>query len=417
MELKKQVTLNAFSAFANMFIQWLISVALVRLGGFADAGVFSLAMSVSAVFNAVANYNIRGYQISDANGQFAQKQYLWARVGTIAASFVLCGAYFAVDAVYDPASRAATWVYLLYVDCNMFSDVLFGTLQLKNKLYVNAYSNLLKGVLCAASFLGSYALRGDLLFSLLCMTAANALAMLLYDLPHYFGEEKHAFRLRRADLPAIARILVLCFPLMISSMLPMITTALPRRTITLYYGEAALGIFSSLFTPTVVITTLMPAVIQGLVPVIAAHWQNREKRAFAALTAKCFAGILAFTLFAMLCALIAGRPVMRLLFGEEILPYFGLLYLAIFVSGLCAMRSCGNGVLVCMRKTCTVTVSAALELLVAVAFSGVLIRHNGIFGAALALLAAYGGNLLFQLAAIAWFSKRQFVQAGSEGSK
>ena len=83
MNIKEQGALYSVSTVVLMFAQWLISVLLVRLGSFEDAGLFSLAMSIANVFGAVATYGIRKVQVSDIDQQYTQKRYLAAREETM----------------------------------------------------------------------------------------------------------------------------------------------------------------------------------------------------------------------------------------------------------------------------------------------------------------------------------------------
>ena len=124
---QKKITINAIGSIVSMLGQWLISVLLVRMGGYADAGVFSLAMSMSNVFNAIANYGIRNYQVSDARRDFSQWQYLWARTAAIALSFAVCGVYLLASAGYSSGERLAIGLYLVYSNINIFGDTLLGT--------------------------------------------------------------------------------------------------------------------------------------------------------------------------------------------------------------------------------------------------------------------------------------------------
>ena len=45
--------------------QWLVTVLVTKLGGFGDAGVLSVAMSVSATFQTLAMFGMRNFQVSD----------------------------------------------------------------------------------------------------------------------------------------------------------------------------------------------------------------------------------------------------------------------------------------------------------------------------------------------------------------
>lgn len=64
MKTEKRAVICSFGGAFLMFTQWLIAVLLARLGGFADAGVFSLAMSSSNVFTFFGSYGMRNDQVS-----------------------------------------------------------------------------------------------------------------------------------------------------------------------------------------------------------------------------------------------------------------------------------------------------------------------------------------------------------------
>ena len=74
MNLKQKMFLNTVGTVVLLFAQWLISVLIVRMGGYDDAGTFSLAMSVSNIFAFLANYGIRNYQVADSRNRFTQQQ-------------------------------------------------------------------------------------------------------------------------------------------------------------------------------------------------------------------------------------------------------------------------------------------------------------------------------------------------------
>lgn len=408
MDIKTQITINSIGNVVLMLAQWLISVLLVRMGGFADAGVFSLAMTIANVFGAIANCGVRNYQVSDAGNQFMQKEYLWTRICTAAVSFVICCVYLAFDSTYTVFHKLAILLYLLYINLNMLSDVMYGSLQMKGRLYLNGYSSIIKGCACLTVFLLSYLLKHSLLLSLLLMALADAGVVAFYDFKHYVAEEKQGICFSGAVFRPVVQVIKAGAPLMVSSLISYTITAVPRRAIQRLLGEKYLGYYSSLFTPSVIITTLMPAIVLGIMPSIAKYWSTGEKKLFARQVAGCFAGITGFTLLALFCALLAGKPVIRIAFGSEILPYFDLLYIAIIVSGLSALKSCGDSVLVCMRKTKAVTAAAAADLIAVALLTNTLVLRGDIKGAAWVLLVGHGFHLVIDLGIILWFCKKHF---------
>ena len=417
MSFYKQVSINSIGMVAFLLAQWLISVLLVRMGGFADVGVFSLAMSVANIFSTIANFGIRNYQISDAGNRFTQKQYLLAKFTATAISFAAFGIYLLIDTSYSAQNRWAILLYLLYQNLSTISEVMLGSLQLRNKLYLSGCTALIKAVLCFFAFISSYALWKNLLLSLGLMSAASILAVVTFDMKWYANEHMLEKSAISDDLSNVCRVIRSCFPLMVSSMLPYISTAVPRRAILVRFGETYLGYYSSLFTPTVIITTVVPAVLLGIVPKMAEAWTRGEKRKFGRQLMACAGGIVFFTATAFLCAVIAGKPVIKVVFGEEILQYYNLLYIAIAVSGLAALKSVGDSALLCMRRTGMVTFCSATETAVIIALADGFVSSMGINGAAYVMLVGYGVHLLLQTAVIISKTRRHVIYGKGKHNK
>ena len=396
MDYRKQAAINSVGSIVLMFGQWLISVLIVRMSGYEDAGIFSLAMTVSNVFSFFANYGLRNYQVSDVAGRYTQGQYILTRLLTSVASVVGCGAYLLVAGGYSAVERWAILLYLLYSNVNVISDTLLGSLQLHDRLYINGYSNTMRGAVCFAAFVGSYLGGHNLLVSLGIMALATLLLTAAYDW-RCFCQVEALGPWKQEDGRAAFRLLKVCFALMLSNIFPVITTALPRRSIQKLAGTEQLGYFSSIFTPTVLITTLVPAIIIALVPKMAKAWNEKNRRELLSLVGQTYGFTIAFVLLAELAALVAGRFVMQLIFGPEILQYYGLLYWAILATGINALTSCGNGLLIAVGSNRTVALGAAAALAATACLSDVLVRQQGIAGAAYVLTAAYLLQVLVQL--------------------
>lgn len=395
MDFRKQAAINSVGSVVLMLGQWLISVLLVRMSGYEDAGIFSLAMTVSNVFGFFANYGLRSYQVSDVQGRFTQGQYLLTRVITSVLSVGACAVYLLVAGGYSPVERWAILLYLLYSNVNVISDTMLGTLQLHDRLYINGYSNILRGAVCFAAFVGTYLAVHNLLISLGVMALGSLVLTVAYDWRCARRVETLA-PWNRADGKAVAQILRICFALMLSNIFPVITTALPRRAIQKLAGTEQLGYFSSIFTPTALITTLVPAIIIALVPKLADAWTHHRRRDLLCLVGQMYAFTLAFVLVAELAALVAGRFVMQLIFGEGILQYYSLLYWAILATGINGLTYCGNVVLIAVGSNRAVAVGSGAAMVVTIGLVDTLVRMQGMNGAAYMLAFAYALQVVIQ---------------------
>lgn len=415
MDFRKQAAINSVGSVVLMFGQWLISVLLVRMSGYEDAGVFSLAMTVSNMFTFFANYGLRNYQVADVKGTYTQIQYLLARFCTSAAALAACTVYLMLVTNYTTAERWAVLCYLLYSLCNIISDILFGALQLQGRLEINGYSNVIRGALCFVAFIASYAVCHQMVLSLLVMVVVDVVWSGVYDWRHFLQTEKLK-RPGSRDLLQCGHLLRACFTLMISSLLPVITTALPRLSIKCLAGTEQLGYFSTIFTPTVLMTTLVPSIIIVMVPKMAKSWNEGRRGDYLKFAGQNYLISVAFVALAEIAALLVGRPVMRLVFGAEILEHYSLLYWAILATGLNLMVSCGNSALISIHSNTEVAIAAALALGFTAGFSGPLVRAFGITGAAYVLAAAYFLQALFQTAVIlykVWYKEAPRRQPGN----
>ena len=376
MNLKQKMFLNTVGTVVLLFAQWLISVLIVRMGGYDDAGTFSLAMSVSNIFAFLANYGIRNYQVADSRNRFTQQQYLWARLITCTLSFLTASIYLTIGR-YTAEEKGAIFMYLVYSNVNVISD----TMQVHNKLECSGYSNMMRGVCCFIGFIGVYALSTNLIASLTAMVFSSLGVTMAYDLPRYFNYEK----LRGKWIAGKeGQILKDCFPLMIANVLPIVITAFPRILINQKLGSTELGYFSSIFTPTVLITTLVPTAVLSVIPRMAEFWSKGERK-----------------LFGQLCvAALCGKTILVLLFGQEIAPYSPLLCVAIATTVLNAFISCGNAVLLVMGERKTIMKAALIGLVVILLLTNALIDTYAVYGAAYALIFAYGVEVLWQFKGI-----------------
>lgn len=395
----KKTAIHSIAMVVLFFAQWLISMILVRIGGYYDAGVFSLAMTVSNVFTYIANFGIRSYMLTNSREKYRQQHYQSAALISIAGSFLLCIGYLLIAGQYTRIEAEAILFYLIYSNSIACSEIMFGRLQLAGHLEINGKSNLVRAAVCFAAFIGSFLIIHQVALSLIFMAGAAILVCVLFDGTCYrriTGENFFAFR---PDFRCGVKILASCIPIMLTNVIPLLTTAIPRTTIQKELGTELLGYFATIFTPTVLITVLVPTVMQALLPSLSENWEN-NRRLLKKQILKGYLFIPLLAAVALVLALLAGKPVMALLFGEGILPFFSLLYWAILTTCVNAAVMIGNNILIAIHKNRDLLISNLLAFAFCVAFSHVFVSNWGLQGAVYVLLCAYGAQAMYQLAVI-----------------
>ena len=79
---KKNMLFNTVGSLVYYVCQWLPTVLIVRLSGYSDAGILSIAMSVTAAPAIIGLFNMRSYQVSDIQEVYNNDAYIKSRTVT-----------------------------------------------------------------------------------------------------------------------------------------------------------------------------------------------------------------------------------------------------------------------------------------------------------------------------------------------
>jgi ABC-type transport system involved in cytochrome bd biosynthesis fused ATPase/permease subunit len=111
--LKKNMIWNAAGNLIYMACQWIVTVLVTNLGDFYNAGVLSIAMSVSATFRTLAMFGIRNYQVSDVDNKYSDTCYVFFRLLSCAAALLFCMG-FSLFAAYRGQTLLAILLFMLF---------------------------------------------------------------------------------------------------------------------------------------------------------------------------------------------------------------------------------------------------------------------------------------------------------------
>lgn len=397
MNYRKLAFYNTVSNIVYLFALWVLTVIITRIIGFAGAGIFALAMSIGNIFFTFQLYGLRAYQVSDIIGEYKANQYIHARYITVTLGVTLCFAY-CVLVGYSMDKTIPILCYMVFRSFEAISDAYFGELQKIGRLDILAKSMISKSILMVVVFTGALSVTKNLELSLLCIAILAAVISVFYDrlqFRHLLGVEAE-----KITFSSVRDLLSRCFPLMISTLIPIIVTSLPRIFLDFYNGEELLGYYGNISAPTVLITAIVPNVLFPVLTWYGKLIQQKEwrklGRGFTISLLACWGlGVLAFVAIWLL-----GDFVMALVFTDAIVPYVHYMYPLVVATVIYACTMCGNSVLIALRKNMLVTVFSALSLLTAVLCCAPLVKYYSITGAIAVLGAAYTVQLLLLLIAV-----------------
>ena len=330
---KSNFVWNAVGNITYMMCQWLITVLVPILGGFGDAGILSVAMSVSATCQTIGMFGIRNFQVSDVEGKYHNSCYVGLRAITCGAAIVAC-LVFSLVSGYHFNQVIAILLFMTFRLAETYSDVLHGIAQKNGRLYIGGISFFIKGVGLLVSFLVAFLLsKNNLNAGLLAMTAFSCATVVLYDLPQV--RKIADFRLTDS-LGGCGRLALETLPLCIYLFLYSAIFTLPKLILGDVSGESILGAYSSIYAPAMLLQAASTYLYTPFATNFGDLRQKGDKKAFRSLLLKIVIAILIMSAVVLVMALLLGEFALVLVFGEKIRPYAGYLLPILLVNIGCA---------------------------------------------------------------------------------
>lgn len=321
LSMRENMLWNSAGSITYLACQWLVTVLIVRLSnGYDAAGLLSLAMSVTGTFGTFANYKMGTYQISDIKHENTTSEYLGFRLITLGGSFIACIIY---SLVTCPLSSLLTIVlYFLFKAVGLVIDILHGLDQLNRRMDFIGKSFMLQGFATLAAFVGIFWPTQSLDAAIIAMGIATLAVLFFYDLPHSrtfesFGigitSKKALYLLRRS------------FSAVLASLACSAIFTVPKQLLLVMLGDAALGIYSSVAAPALVVQMGATYLYAPLLDVFSRHYAEGNKGEFLHLLWRTVGGVVLIGVLCFIAAGLIGEWGLCLLFGESIRPYAYLL--------------------------------------------------------------------------------------------
>lgn len=374
--------------------QWLILVMLAKLGSPRLVGQFALALGLTAPIMLLANLNLRAVQSTDLRDNYRFADYFRLRLSTTALALGACLATCLI-AAFSMSTALVIGLVALAKAVESMSDVFYGLLQQQERMDRIARSMLSRGIAALLAMTTILWATGSVAWAATGMFLTWLGVLLIYDI-HAPLADGETFRLRHElfqgwrprNLRPLLPLAWLALPLGLVQMLISLNTNVPRFFIQAVAGEHALGIYSAIAYVTVAGSTFVVAVGQAVSPRLARLYARGDRAGFVrslrqltALFALC--GALAVAL-----VLVAGKPLLTLLYTPEYAMSVPLLLLLTLVFGVGSIISVfGFGITAARRFRAQVPL-VALAVLIATIASAILVPRLGVMGAAWALLAS-----------------------------
>lgn len=402
---------NSAGSLFYLACQWLITVLVVKLSSYENAGDLSLAVSITNVFFTLATFGIRTFQVSDINNKYSSSSYVTTRIVTGCVSFVLCMGFVLLNRDYSLEQMLCIVIYMVFRLSEALVDVCQAIQQKAYRMDYIAKSCVMRGVLLLGSFSGVLYLTQSLVTAISVMSVSTMSVVLFYDLRVACRLAPFRLHIRLQDLKSI---LLECWPLMLTSMLMTSIVSIPRYILELLHSNEVLGFYSSVATPAVIVQTACSLIYNPLISVLAESYEKRDKKSYLGVLCKALGAILGVAAVMIAGAAVFGRWGLHLLFGDKILPYTYLLIPVLFTTILIAMGYFMNMMLTISRHLKAILVCNATAVAIIAAISVPIIRRWSMDGVNYVLYLGLGATLLLEAGVVITDIRRRFSTCGKQ---
>lgn len=334
----ENIAWNSIGNLIYLIAQWALSYVVVRFLGYGLAGTFSLAMSIGNSLNAIATYSMRNYQVSDLKGDYSDSQYILSRVLTSGISFIVCIAFTGFNP-YDAYTSLCIIIYMTFKISEAASDVYQGLLQRVGRMDYIGKAYILKSLVDLVLYCGILLFTRNLLLAICGLSAGSAAVVCLYERAsvRQFSNSGNRDTGTKNNLKKALSLLVVCLPIALYGLFFNTMGQVPRYALEAMLGSDSLGIYTSVAMPVTLVQVSANYLFAPLTAPLAQCYIDKNTQRFYSIIKKVGLAIAVIAACAFAGFGILGRPVMRLLFGDSILPYLYLLYPLIVCSLLVAV--------------------------------------------------------------------------------
>ena len=331
---------NTVGSVIYYFCIWLSSVLIVCMSGYTDAGIFSVAMTVTASPAIFGLFNVRNYQVSDLNGEYSDRTYIRSRIYTNIFSLVVCLVLAIIYGYGDqPDKLSVIMAYMVLKLSEAGADVYYGIYQKKARLDYAGISLTLRGVGSIVTFVLVFELTKHLFLSVLLMSLFSVAVVVFYDMrkaKRFVEPEKEG---QKADLKTAMQLIVRCVPLAMVAFLNNLSLTVPRTYLEKFHGADVMGYYASVSSPTIVIQLAAVTIFAPLVPILTARFLEGDKKGFLKILGKFGALMAGITVLALIGSILFADWVLQLVFGAGIAPYTHLFTPIMLSAALIAVNS------------------------------------------------------------------------------
>ena len=184
-QFRKNFIWNILGTGLNAFNSLFFMIAVTRINGVDNAGIFTIAFSTACIIYVVGVYAGRIYQVTEPDKSITDKEYIINRIITTILMIILV-ILFSVIRGYNIFKSTIFLLLTTYKALEAFSDVIYGILQKNEKLDIAGKSLFFKSLISVIVFVVTDLSTKNMIVSIISIILVSLLILIFYDLKNGF---------------------------------------------------------------------------------------------------------------------------------------------------------------------------------------------------------------------------------------
>ncbi|MGN1327951.1 MAG: lipopolysaccharide biosynthesis protein [Clostridia bacterium] len=371
---------NILGTGLNAFTSFFFLIAVTRINGINDAGIFTIAYSTACILYVIGIYAGRVFQVTEVDKKVKDKEYIANRlISCLIMMIITIG--FVLFKKYNLYKASVFILLSLYKCLEAFSDVLYGILQKNNLLNKVGKSYFIKAASSIVVFILVDIITHNVIVSCIAIIALWIFAIIFYDIRNIKNLVDFNSKVNTDN---VIKIFKNCFFVFAITFLGLYIMNAPKYAIDSYLTEDIQAIFGIIVMPATIMGLIGQFLIHPYLNTIVNLYNEKDFKGLNKLILKIILYILAFGIFASVVAYFLGIPVLNLVYGIDLSGYELHLVAIIVASTLYNIGVIYSSVLTTIRHTLVQFIIYTAVSIFALIISNILTIQNGITGSVIA---------------------------------
>ena len=376
---KSEIIWNTLGSFVESLLNAVLLMFCTRLNGTEIAGMFSISFATATILNAIGDFGIRIYQVTDTKRKYRFEDYLLSRA-VVVTLMTIIGIIFIIATGYTSEKLWICVSLILFKVIDDLSETYQGEFQLRNRLDLGGKSMVIRVSTSLLMFFVADMITKNIIISCITLVITNLILFILWDIRIFRKFEKVQFYYNKSNIKTILKE---CIPLAISTGLSLYIINATKYAIDNFGDYTMQTYFNVIYMPTFVINLVSAFVIKPFLKPFGDLWNNKEKVKFIKSILVIIAILAGATLCIDLACLLLGVPILSFIYGIDLSPYKLEMILLVVSGFFYAASTVMLYALSTIREQKLATVSYVITAVIALVVSNVCVNKFGMMGAVL----------------------------------